>query len=148
MILPKARLFLRLFLRIDVLGPSVLCLNSWRRWHAFVRSWPMRYSFRRVSDKVKAALTVSVALFVMAGVGMQWGAPQVCAFAGPLSDGIAYEGAQGCFDDPGENDDLASFASVAPGEKNPPSVPLSCSSLLSRFAPFQNSHHLPFSLRC
>jgi hypothetical protein len=104
---------------------------------------PIGYTLKRM----KIALTVLVAIFVMAGAGVPWGALQVSVLAGPLTDEVAYEGAQG-IDDPCENDDPSFLASLPAGETSLLDTPLTGSLLLSRFTSIPNSHPLLFSLRC
>jgi len=97
---------------------------------------------------VKAALTVSVALFVIAGLSIQSGVLQSYTVSCALSDDLAYEGAQGCVDEPSQNDDPTSLASVLSGEVKAVDIPFTFHSLLSQFPSFRNSHQLSFSLRC
>lgn len=95
----------------------------------------------------KTGISILLAVFVVTGVGMQLGALQTSMLACAFSDEVAYEGAQGCFDDPFENDNPASPASFPLREWDPLSRPIITYSLLSRLASIQNSHQL-LTLRC
>jgi hypothetical protein len=107
----------------------------------------MRNPYRRAFNRPGMAITVFLVLLVLAGASLPWGAQWFSSPAWPLSDEIAYEGAE-FFDDLRENVDPASFSFMLFGMKNPLSPPLACYSLLSQVPPFQHSHTLFFSLRC
>jgi hypothetical protein len=99
-------------------------------------------------NKTINSLSVLLAVFVIAGLSIQSGVLQTYTVSCALSDDLAYEGAQGCVDEPSQNDDPTSLASVLSGEAKALDIPFPFHSLLSQFPSFRNSHQLPFSLRC
>jgi len=137
-----------IFISLDLAGARVICLITWRRSLALARSRQKRSPSRHALNRTRAAVTVLFVLFLMADVGMQSGALQSATLACPFTDEAVYEGAQGCFDNPSENDDPAPLASVPSGAMNPFGIPLTSYSLLYQFASIQNSHQLTFVLRC
>ena len=99
-------------------------------------------------NRTKTGISILLAVFVVTGVGMPLGALQTSMIAGAFSDEVAYEGAQGCFDDPFENDDPASLSSLPSRERDPLDRAVTPYSLLSPLASIRNSQALPFALRC
>jgi len=99
-------------------------------------------------NKTINSLSLILAVFVIASLSIQSGVLQTYAVSCALSDDLAYEGAQGCVDEPSQNDDPTSLASVLSGEAKALDIPFPFHSLLSQFPSFRNSHQLLYSLRC
>jgi len=83
----------------------------------------------------------------MAAVVIQSVVFQISTVSWSLSDELIYEGMQACVDDPSENDDPASLASLPSRHGEPLVSPITTYSLLSGLASIQNTHQL-LALRC